>query len=462
MASRSGRTSVARSSSRRTAAEAVESSDSEQMPPLLSAEEETELDSRESRAPLMAATAKAAAAFDIAAASPAGWLPFGPASVRCRDTAYSCCLRYNLKLATCCMPSPSALPNIPSFEWLQDRFYPLDADSATLTFLHECDRNYFTYGWLSWWGVRIAFLKPLLRRCMAHTDVNGLLRCGRMFLTSRQQVQAVLNQSIPDCIRGKAGVEWPWSVPADSHSRSSAYPARLLDIGAGDGHITAQFADFFKGGVVATEVSQQMVARLRARGFTTVHTGDLDEGLELSSDIVGEGFDLVALFNVLDRCAKPRTLLRQILARMRKPHTVAGVDGLVNSSRLILSVPLPLDPSVEEGTRWVDPLERILPRGQNPRDFESASCALANMLLEEGFDIESFSRLPYLSQGDSVRPFYVLDCSLWVLSARGDNLLPKRDTSAESSKSQGRNGHHAHGVSAKLPTSILDLTSEVD
>jgi SAM-dependent methyltransferase len=304
---------------------------------------------------------------------------------------------------------------------------------------------------------------------MAHTDVNGLLRCGQMFLASTEQMRILLQQSIPDSIRGRPGVEWPWSVPqqADQQRR----PSRLLDVGAGDGHITAQLAGFFDE-VVTTEVAARMVPRLRAQGWTCAHTADLDEGLPIGGDIAQDGFDCVALFNVLDRCSRPRTLLRQIRERMRKPvpHP-SGSGELLNTSRLLLSVPLPLDPSVEVGTRWVDPEERILAAGtaRACRDFESASLALADFFVEQGFHVETLSRIPYLSQGDTRRPFYVLDCSLWLLSVRQPGEpKPKDDqpAAAAAAAAAGSGAHHedhaAHAAPSALSATLNDFTSQVD
>jgi hypothetical protein len=65
-----------------------------------------------------------------------------------------------------------------------------------------------------------------------------------------------------------------------------------------------------------------------------------------------EGFDLICMFNVLDRCMAPHTLLRDIHARMRDAN-----------SRLILATPLPLRPSVEVGHNWVSPSEYLDARG---------------------------------------------------------------------------------------------------
>ena len=67
---------------------------------------------------------------------------------------------------------------------------------------------------------------------------------------------------------------------------------------------------------------------------STLCTADVDAALGAD-----ERFDVVTLFNVLDRCDQPVSLLRSLRARLR--------DG---RSRLVLAVPLPLRPAVESGS----------------------------------------------------------------------------------------------------------------
>jgi hypothetical protein len=59
--------------------------------------------------------------------------------------------------------------------------------------------------------------------------------------------------------------------------------------------------------VVTTELSPQMAKRLRKRGFKCYETGDVATGVPFDG-----GYDVITLFNLIDRCSKPRTLLRVI------------------------------------------------------------------------------------------------------------------------------------------------------
>lgn len=78
-----------------------------------------------------------------------------------------------------------------------------------------------------------------------------------------------------------------------------------MDVGAGSGGPTAALAPLFDE-IVTTEAAKHMAAQLRERGFKCVETCDLLAAEELR----GELFDVVALFNVLDRCLEPFSLVR--------------------------------------------------------------------------------------------------------------------------------------------------------
>jgi SAM-dependent methyltransferase len=64
--------------------------------------------------------------------------------------------------------------------------------------------------------------------------------------------------------------------------------ASLLDVGAGDGGVTARMAPLFRS-VTATEVSGPMCRRLRRRGYTTVQTATIGPSVfpkDASFDVV--------------------------------------------------------------------------------------------------------------------------------------------------------------------------------
>jgi len=154
---------------------------------------------------------------------------------------------------------------------------------------------------------------------------------------------------------------------------------RLLDVGAGSGGVTVH-ARSCVGEIVTTEVSGPMASRLRRSGFTC-------HRVDLASEVPpGLGrFDAIALSNVIDRCARPRTLLKTALRLLES-------DGV-----LVLSVPLPARPHVDVGGVTMDPDEPI---GGDGADFESALTDLVERTLEPcGLLVRRLCRTPYLSRG---------------------------------------------------------------
>lgn len=171
--------------------------------------------------------------------------------------------------------------------------------------------------------------------------------------------------------------------------------ARLLDVGAGDGGVTATLAPLARE-VVATETSLGMARRLRGRGYHC-HTIDL---AEKTPEGLGT-FDVVALLNVLDRCARPRTLLE-------RAASVANETGVV-----VVATPLPLSPHVHVAGGTIDAEER-LPIVEGT--FETCLASLlADVLAPAGLEATVLSRAPYLSRGDTRADVYTLDAALVVL-----------------------------------------------
>lgn len=170
---------------------------------------------------------------------------------------------------------------------------------------------------------------------------------------------------------------------------------RWLDVGAGDGRVTRELAPMARE-VVTTETAHRMASRLRDRGFVC-HEIDL-VGAELPEL---SPFDVVSALNVIDRTARPYTLIE----RMR--------DRLSSSGRMVLAVPLPLSPHVHVGSSTVDP-DELLPIDR--RSFEQAATTLVETgLAPLGLELVAWTRVPYLSRGDRKVPVYVLDDAVFVL-----------------------------------------------
>jgi SAM-dependent methyltransferase len=216
-----------------------------------------------------------------------------------------------------------------------------------------------------------------LRTSLSLTDANALVGRGAMHVLSTEQARLLLRRPGEQC----EGV--------------------LLDVGAGDGGVTSRLAPLFQH-VVATEASAPMARRLQQRSFAlALHTLETTAaGLRAAAPAslaepvnraLCEGFDVVALLNVLDRCDKPLTLLRALRELLR-----AG------SGRLLLAVVLPFRPFVEDGAARRPPSERLdLPPDAS---FELSLCGLWAALSPLGFALESVTRAPYLSDGDTNCP----------------------------------------------------------
>lgn len=163
----------------------------------------------------------------------------------------------------------------------------------------------------------------------------------------------------------------------------------LLDVGAGDGSVTERMSNLFRH-VYVTEMSPIMRWRLSTRGFTVLDTNQWGN----------ETFDVITCLNVLDRCQKPLSLLKQIRQHL-KPN-----------GRLILSVVLPLRQYFEyNDNHYPDEYLRI--EGDQPE--KQINYLLIHILQPLGYRLKKFTRLPYLCEGDLEKSYYFLSDYLFVL-----------------------------------------------
>jgi SAM-dependent methyltransferase len=241
---------------------------------------------------------------------------------------------------------------------LAERFHRAELSSETRAFVDRAIGNRH--------GRFVAALHSMLRGMASDFDVNGLLGTYPMFLGGRRLFEELL-------------------APGPG--------ARLLDVGAGNGDVTAELAPLFAE-IDTTETSWAMARRLRQRGYRC-------ERRDLAADPPAAGsFAVVSCLNVLDRSARPRSLLGH--AR----------DLLAPEGRLVIATPLPYSPFVYEGGRTVPPLEKLAIGAER---WEDALAELCTRELEPlGLAVEAFTRCPYLSGGDPHRSLYVLDDAIVV------------------------------------------------
>lgn len=271
---------------------------------------------------------------------------------------------------------------------------------------------------------RMLFASFLTTISFSRTSANALAGRGDMFVLSTQQARSLLRSS-PD----------PRALLPEEPLSDEAV---LLDLGAGDGGVTAKLAPLFHS-VDVTECSRTMQWRLRRRGYTVRDhltlfgpppcTGAVEGGVrckehdKADSDTEGdvrraahtpaEGrrYDVIACLNLLDRIDTPLTLLHQ----MR--------DALKPGGLLLLAVVLPWCPTVEcGGGRWKPASEQLPMTGGECRTgatFEqSLSCLVENVLLPCGYDLVRWTRLPYLCEGNMYMEYAMLNDAVLVLKPR--------------------------------------------
>nr|CAI5825519.1 unnamed protein product [Callosobruchus analis] len=169
----------------------------------------------------------------------------------------------------------------------------------------------------------------------------------------------------------------------------------LLDLGAGDGEVTAKIAPFFSQ-VFVTELSGPMRTLLQKKGYKL---------LDVDNWHLDRKYDMISCLNLIDRCSTPKTLLKQMKSAL-KP------DGMV-----LLAVVLPFSAYVESEFPDHKPKEDLPICGDTFE--EQVKSVVEGVLIPGGFDVISWSRVPYLCEGDLQQSYYWLDDVIFILKQRG-------------------------------------------
>lgn len=199
-----------------------------------------------------------------------------------------------------------------------------------------------------------------------------------------------------------------------------------MDIGAGDGGVTRHLASFF-GTMLVTEDNTVMRNRLQlCYGAQNVLSSEATCPTLLAAP---PRVDCVALLNVVDRCERPLSLLKDIrqalFNRMRHRRSEDDASGSLPPV-LVLAIVLPFCPFVESGTKQVAPTERLtgMEGGGMCREGASFEQSLdrfvKNVIEPLGFRLLAWTRLPYLSEGDSKTAYFRLDDAVMVLTPAED------------------------------------------
>ncbi|XP_041454107.1 methyltransferase-like protein 9 [Lytechinus variegatus] len=267
-------------------------------------------------------------------------------------------------------------------DWLASKFVQSNLDQRTEAFLDGC---YEKSGWMltQMWH---SLAKSALSFFMSTTSVNGLLKRGSMFVFSRDQIQHLL------------GVTADWKAE------------KVIDLGAGDGEVTKE-VDFMFKEVYATEASWTMQWRLSQQGCKVLPI----DGWSLEK--TGHAYDVISCLNLLDRCDQPLLLLKEMK------------ESLSSSGVVIMAVVLPFKQFVEHGSNQNKPSEVIEIQGETWE--EQVQHLVQEVIQPAGFQVRSFSRVPYLCEGDATEPFYHLNDALFVLERGEDAVDSQRELEME-------------------------------
>ncbi|KPI90414.1 putative DREV methyltransferase [Leptomonas seymouri] len=269
---------------------------------------------------------------------------------------------------------------------LKELFEPSFCDPETSEFLIKSRE-------MSLWKLMVSdFLSLFLSRTTAH----GLVGRGGMFVYSNAQIRRLLR---------------PPHTPASAPLPPSFQFESLLDIGAGDGGVTAKMEPLFRT-VYATEFSASMRWRLRRRGYEVLPHETPFVIDPAAQSVVRRYFDVIACNNVLDRADQPQTLLRD----MR--------DSLKPGGFLVLAVVLPWCPFVEDGPLQKAPSEKLPMEGGEcckGATYEASTTKLfENVLIPMGFELVRWTRLPYLCEGNLRNEYALLNDAVFVLQKKSD------------------------------------------
>lgn len=253
---------------------------------------------------------------------------------------------------------------------LRPLWRPLDMDASTKAWIDDAVAH--PHGRAAMVALAVA------RSVMSDYDANGLVGAHDMRVLGTEQARRLF---------AAAGM---------------SEGGRLLDVGAGEGQVTDELAPLFSH-VTTTELSTGMARRLRGRGYECYNIDLAEERLPGSAET--DGFDCVALLNVIDRTSRPYRLVERLRTLLRP----GGV--------LLCTVPLPLKPHVHIGPVTVNP-EEILPTPRGRAGFEECMSSLAEVFFP-ACNVEPvvLSRVPYLCRGDRKKPVIALDDAVFVCRA---------------------------------------------
>ncbi|KAF6019411.1 METTL9 [Bugula neritina] len=251
----------------------------------------------------------------------------------------------------------------------RSKFVQLNQDEQTQNFLDTCYNKSDAFLLQFWHALAV----PVLKMFMTQTNVNGYLDRGSMFVFSSAQFRSLMS------------IEDDWV--GDS----------LLDLGAGDGKVTDVMASHFQR-IYVTEIATQMQKQLIRKKYNLL-------GL---TEWTHHKFEVISCLNLLDRCDKPLTLLQNIRQSVKE------------NGRVIVASVYPYSPYVEENSSSnYKPSESLDITASSIE--EQINLMVKNVFTPSGFELLTFSRVPYLCEGDLTTSFYILYDIVFVLQPSKQN-----------------------------------------
>ena len=255
---------------------------------------------------------------------------------------------------------------------IRAKFVQMYEDDETKEFITESVSQSDSWVLQTWYNLAKAFLSMF---SYTQTDMNAMLQRGSMFVLSSEQFEMLLNHG---------GV----STQELSTRRDTA---TLIDLGAGDGRVTEKMRPFFAR-LFATEVSRPMQKLLASKSINVL---PIESWAEQEPQ---PHYDLISCLNLLDRCDNPIDIIETIKKAL-KP------DGL-----LLLGLVLPFNPFVEI-RKSREPKQSLDISGA---EFADQVESVVAILQSFGFNLLSWTRVPYLCEGDALHSIYILDDAVFV------------------------------------------------
>ncbi|EKX44269.1 hypothetical protein GUITHDRAFT_109725 [Guillardia theta CCMP2712] len=241
-------------------------------------------------------------------------------------------------------------------EKIRTKFVQLSATNRTLEQLSCHPRH----------SIFACWLRTMAGIFMSNTDANAYLEMYHMHVVDRSQLAYLLSEP-----EGREGGINELTINSTLHSFG-----RAIDIGAGDGGVTLELAPLFSE-IVATEASQSCVDAIARKGIEVVHTQDLNS-------FPSNRYDVLSLISA-----------QRFLFTGFRPYVECGAMGK--------KCPPEQDLKLNPRASWEAAVNEFQEKARGTCCSEPLVTQV-QILTPNKLQVISFSRVPYLCQGDVDSP----------------------------------------------------------